>query len=92
MDDSQRGQWKLHKLANVIVLLDRNSGGELIEKPDDAENFSLNRKHPLKLMYDALVTVSPAVLSVDICAKCSCPDWASLIKCSLIRSHYTSCT
>ncbi|KAL5110730.1 Ubiquitin carboxyl-terminal hydrolase 8 [Taenia crassiceps] len=56
MDDAQRGQWKLHESAKVIVLFDRDSGGELIEKPGDAENFSLHRKHPLKLMYDTLVT------------------------------------
>ncbi|KAL5971980.1 hypothetical protein TSMEX_000371 [Taenia solium] len=66
MGDAQRNQWKLHKSAKVIVLLDRNSGGELIEEPDDAENYSLHTKHPLKIMYDALVTVSPIVFSVDI--------------------------
>ncbi|VDM18701.1 unnamed protein product [Hydatigera taeniaeformis] len=56
MDDVQRNQWNLHKSAKVIILLDRDSGGELIKKSDAAETFPLQRRHPLKIMYDALVT------------------------------------
>ncbi|EUB63006.1 Ubiquitin hydrolase [Echinococcus granulosus] len=64
MDDEQRNQWKLHKLARMIVLLDRDSGGELIEKPDDAEKCPLHTKHPLKIMYDALVTYNAEKISL----------------------------
>ena len=58
LDEEQKSQWELIKTVNLIILLDENSGSELIENPSSAETFNLIQRHPLKMVYNALVTVS----------------------------------
>lgn len=58
LDSDQRSEWNQHKSAKVIVLMDEDTGSELIENPSAAENFQLPSRCPLKIIYDALVTVS----------------------------------
>lgn len=57
MTEEERDRWKSHSTSNLIVLVDECSGSELIERPQDAEKFQLPTRHPLKIIYDALVTV-----------------------------------
>ncbi|KAM3184917.1 hypothetical protein ACTXT7_007421 [Hymenolepis weldensis] len=56
LDIAQRSRWNIHKSAKVIVLMDEDTGSELIANPIAAENFQLPSRCPLKIMYDALVT------------------------------------
>ncbi|KAM7537582.1 hypothetical protein Aperf_G00000074937 [Anoplocephala perfoliata] len=55
-DNDQRSQWNSHKSAKVIVIMDENTGSELITNPDAAENFQIPSRCRLKIIYDALVT------------------------------------
>lgn len=59
MSDAEKSLWKLHVGAKLIVLLDNKSGCNLIARPEDAEQFELPARHSLKIIYDALFTVSP---------------------------------
>nr|CDS28089.1 ubiquitin carboxyl terminal hydrolase 8 [Hymenolepis microstoma] len=56
LDTAQFSEWNIHKSAQVIVLMDEDTGRELIANPDGAETFQLPSRCPLKIVYDALVT------------------------------------
>ncbi|VDN99524.1 unnamed protein product [Rodentolepis nana] len=56
LNPAQLSEWNIHKSAKVIVLMDEDTGHELIDNLDDAENFQLPSRCPLKIIYDALVT------------------------------------
>ena len=58
LDAQQKEQWELRGSAQLIILLDENSGSELIKIPINAETLLLPPSHPLKKMYDAFITVS----------------------------------
>lgn len=62
LDDSQRSLWNSHKFAKVIVLMDEDTGSELITEPGAAENFQIPSRCRLKIIYDALVTVSHRIV------------------------------
>ncbi|VUZ54405.1 unnamed protein product [Hymenolepis diminuta] len=64
LDISQRSNWNYHKSAKVIVLMDEDTGSELIEDSLAAENFQLPSRCPLKIMYDALVTYNAGKMTM----------------------------
>nr|VZI43187.1 unnamed protein product [Spirometra erinaceieuropaei] len=56
LPDNERPSWDRRKSVSLIVLEDEDTGEQLIHHPEKAECFDLNGRHPLKIVYDALVT------------------------------------
>ncbi len=58
MTAEESSTWNDGLKAKLIVLVDGISGKQFINRPSDAENSTLDSKHPFQLVYNALITVS----------------------------------
>ncbi|VDM02952.1 unnamed protein product [Schistocephalus solidus] len=56
LSEHELPSWNHRNNVRLIVLVDEDTGEELIEHPEDAECFHLSCRNPLKIVYDALVT------------------------------------
>ncbi|VDD79272.1 unnamed protein product [Mesocestoides corti] len=56
MSENELRRWMSQASANLIVLLDEKTGDELIDGQRGVEEFQLTTRHPLKIIFDALVT------------------------------------
>ncbi|VDN16010.1 unnamed protein product [Dibothriocephalus latus] len=56
LSNQERSNWDHRNSVKLIILVDEATGEELIGHPEKAEYFDLPGRHPLKIVYDALVT------------------------------------